>query len=210
VGRIERGEAASVTGRALEQLVACLDARLDIRVLWHGEGLDRLLDAAHARLVEAVLVALRACGWTAVPEVTFQFGHERGSIDVLAWHPAEAILLVIEVKSVVPDIQSMLAGLDRKARLAPRIAAERGWRPRSISRLLVLPEDRTVRRRIAGHAATFDAVLPARSRAVRAWLRRPMGQLAGVLLLTDERRVRTRHRVGATASRTPARAPGLR
>ena len=34
---------------------------------------------------------------------------------------------MVEVKSVVPDNQAMLHGLDRKVRLAPLIAAERGW-----------------------------------------------------------------------------------
>ena len=35
--------------------LAALDARIDIRLLWQGEGLDRLLDARHARLVDLVL-----------------------------------------------------------------------------------------------------------------------------------------------------------
>ena len=51
---------------------------------------------------------------------------ERGSIDILAWHPLTRVLLVIEIKSVVPDIQATLAGLDRKVRPRSAIGEERG------------------------------------------------------------------------------------
>ena len=57
-------------------------------------------------------------------------------------------LLVIEVKSVVPDLQAMLVTLDRKGRLAREIARDRGWQARTITRLLILPDDRTARRRV--------------------------------------------------------------
>ena len=45
IGRIERGHVDDVTLRTLARVAVALDARLDVRVLWHGEGLDRLLDA---------------------------------------------------------------------------------------------------------------------------------------------------------------------
>jgi hypothetical protein len=62
---------------------------------------------------------------------------------------------VIEVKSVVPDIQAMLTAIDRKGRLARDIARERGWQVTSVTRLLVRPDDRTARRRAGRHATTF-------------------------------------------------------
>jgi len=106
-----------------------------------------------------------------------------------------ASLLVIEIKSVVPDLQAMLATLDRKARVANILARERGWRARTVSRLIVLPDDRTARRRVERHAAIFAAALPARTVAVRRWLSNPEGDLAGVLFLSDVRQASTRHRV---------------
>lgn len=72
-------------------------------------------------------------------EVSFDIRGQRGSIDILAFHPATGTLLVIEVKSVVPDMQAMLHGVDRKARLAPEIARGRGWRVERVARVLVLP-----------------------------------------------------------------------
>jgi hypothetical protein len=50
-------------------LAAALDARIDARLLWHGEGLDRLLDARHARLVDLVLKILDSSGWEVAAEV---------------------------------------------------------------------------------------------------------------------------------------------
>ncbi len=111
--------------------------------------------------------------WQVATEVSFNLRGERGSIDILAFHPATGSLLVIEVKSVVPDMQAMLAGVDRKGRLARDIARERGWQVTSVTRLLVLPDDRTARRRVERHAATFRTALPARTADVRRWIQRP-------------------------------------
>ena len=130
------------------------------------------------------MLLLREAGWEAAVEVSFSIWGERGSIDVLAWHPATGSLLVIEVKSVVPDSQATLHGLDRKARLAPQLAEKRGWETRNVGRLLVVSESRTSRRRVAALAATYDTALSDRNVDVRHWIRRPAGVLAGLLFLT--------------------------
>jgi hypothetical protein len=104
-------------------------------------------------------------------------------------------LLVIEVKSVVPDLQAMLGAIDRKARIATEVARQRGWDVRSVSRLLVLPDDRTARRRVERHAATFAAALPGRTIAARRWLATPQGVFAGILFLSDAPQASARHRV---------------
>src|SRR6185437_8595597 len=107
IARVERAEADRFTVRFLDRLLATLDARMLVRMLWRGEELDRLLDADHAALVEKVASMLASTGWTVQVEVTFQVRGERGSIDVLALQPATALAVVVEVKSVVPDLQSM-------------------------------------------------------------------------------------------------------
>lgn len=201
VSRIERGLARQVTVERFERILGALGARLLIRVLWQGEGMDRLLDRDHAGIVEAVLGLLRLSGWITVPEATFQVGGERGSIDILAWHPDARVLLVIEVKSVVPDVQATLSGIDRKARIAPTLARDRGWAVSGVARLLVLPEDRTARRRVERFGVTFGQALPARSREIRRWLREPSGAIAGVLFLSDLPAVQARHRVTSPGAR---------
>ncbi|HEV8401734.1 MAG TPA: helix-turn-helix domain-containing protein [Candidatus Limnocylindrales bacterium] len=203
VWRIERGHADRVTVQVLVGVAAALGARIDVRLLWQGEGLDRLLDAGHADLVERTLALLASADWLVATEVSFNVRGERGSIDILAFHPPTGSLLVIEIKSVVPDMQAMLHGIDRKGRLARDIALERGWQVRSVSRLLVLPDDRTARRRVERHASTFRTALPARTVAVRRWIRRPVDTVDGVLFLSDARHTGARHRVAR-------RRPGAR
>lgn len=195
IQRIERGHAADVAVDKLMRLTAALGATISVRILWQGEAFDRLLDADHATLVEATLDLLQREGWELATEVSYNLARERGSIDILAFHAATGTLVVIEVKSVVPDLQAMLHGIDRKARIAPRIARERGWDVRTVARLLVLPDDRTARRRVGSHAATFATALSARTIEVRRWLRSPSGPLAGILFLGRPAASVGRHRV---------------
>jgi transcriptional regulator with XRE-family HTH domain len=187
VARIEQGDSRSMSLGVVERVAASLGGDVEVRVRWRGEALDRLLDAAHAALVEPFVRLLRRHGWEVAVEVSFNLGGERGSIDVLAFHQGTHMLLVVEVKSVMPDAQALLAGIDRKARLAARIARERGWIARDVGRLVVIGDSSTTRRRVALLDQTFSASLPHRGHAVRAWLRAPAGGLAGLLFLPYDR-----------------------
>jgi transcriptional regulator with XRE-family HTH domain len=202
VARVETGHGDRLTFRTLSTIVGGLGATISVRVLWHGEGLDRLLDASHADIADRVLRLLRDLEWYAEPEVSFNVRGERGMIDILAFHPASGSLLVIEIKSVVPDLQAMLGTLDRKVRLAGGLAVARGWRVREVSKILVLPDDRTARRRVERHGATFEAALPARTALVRRWLKAPIGRLAGILFLADVTQATSRHRIGRADPRS--------
>jgi hypothetical protein len=184
--------------------VTALGATLNVRLLWQGEALDRLLDAGHAELVERAIAILASPDWEIATEVSFNVRGERGSIDILAFHRASGALLVIEVKSAVPDMQAMLFGLDRKGRIASDLARERGWAVTSVSRLLVLPDDRTARRRVAAHAATFRVALPARTVEVKRWLKAPI-PMAGILFVPDVLQATARHRLGAGHAEITAR-----
>ena len=99
---------------------------------------------------------------------------------MLAWHPEVMALLVIEVKSIVPDVQATIFGLDRKARLAPILVRDRGWEPTIVGRLLVIGDSSTSRARIAAHEFVFARALPDRGSRVRRWLREPLDPMAGI------------------------------
>jgi transcriptional regulator with XRE-family HTH domain len=195
IARMERGQADRFTVRTLRRVCEALDARIEVRLLWHAEGLDRLLDGRHAALADQTLGLLAQLGSAATAEVSFSIRGERGSVDVLAFHPATASLLVVEVKSVVPDMQAMLVALDRKGRLGREIARDRGWTAASVTRLLVLPDDRTARRRVEALASTFRAALPARTVDVRRWLKAPVGTAHGILFLTNATQASSRQPV---------------
>ncbi|MHB8960802.1 MAG: helix-turn-helix domain-containing protein [Candidatus Limnocylindrales bacterium] len=203
VGRIESGESREIAVGVLERVVLAAGGSLEVFLRYQGETLDRLLDESHARLVEAVVGRLRALGWEVAVEVTFSRYGERGSIDILAWHPPTRALAVFEVKSVTPDMQAMLSGLDRKVRLASAIARERGWDPSCVARILVLGDGSTNRRRLARFAGLVSTVLPGGTWDVRHWLGKPSPPgVAGVWFLAGDRTAgRTgggRHRVRVT------------
>jgi transcriptional regulator with XRE-family HTH domain len=185
ISRVERGGAQTLSMGVLDRIAKAVEANLSIKLYWHGEDLDRLLDAAHAGLVEQVIVLLKAHGWEIIPELTFNDYGERGSIDIVAYHSGHQALLVVEVKSVVPDLQAMLAGVDRKVRLAPKLVRDRGWVVHHTSRLLVLPADSTARRRVERHAATIGEAFPLRTVGVRRWIREPESAMGGVLFLAS-------------------------
>jgi transcriptional regulator with XRE-family HTH domain len=205
VSRIERGLLGSISVGDLERVADALGATIDVRLRWQGEGLDRLLDEAHSRLVDVVVTFLRAAGWDVVIEASYSFWGERGSIDILAYHRATGIVLVIEVKSIVPDSQALLHALDRKTRLARKIAAERGWRVTHVARLLVIGASDTSRRRVARLAATYDTAFPDRGSAVRKWLRNPSGAISGLLFVAPAQGMRTND--AATAHQRVRLAP---
>jgi len=195
VSRIERGLGDRVLPVDLERVAAPLGARVSVRLDWRGEDFDRLLDGEHAALVEVVVRLLTSAGWETAAEATFSVYGERGSIDVFAFHRATSTALVVEVKTVVPDMGSMLIALDRKRRLAPRIATERGWQASIVGRVLVMPANTTTRRRAAAAEATLAAELPARSIQVRRWINAPEGPISGIWFVPDALHMRTRRRL---------------
>lgn len=216
---IENGRLWKVPVVSIGRALNAMDARLDLRVEWHGAALDRLLDEGHARLVGEVVQRLRRLGWMCEMEVTYSQAGERGSVDVLAWHPGSATLLVVEVKTELASIEGLLRSLDAKTRLARSVAAQRlGWSARTVGRCVVLPDATHTRRAVARHAAVLDVVLPARSMAVRTWLRAPSGRLSGLWILSSARLAGTRQnpssirrvRLPKPRSPGPPPAPGHR
>ena len=160
VSLLECGRAGELRLDVIERIGRALEARVDVRVDWRGAAIDRLLDGAHAGLVDDTVRRLGRTGWLVETEVSFEIRGERGSIDILAWHPVRRALLVVEVKSAFGDLQATLMSVARKVRLARIIARRFGWVVSSVARLLVVAETRTARRVVERHAALFSVCLP--------------------------------------------------
>jgi transcriptional regulator with XRE-family HTH domain len=186
VSLIERGHLDRLAINTLRTVFAVVDARFDAVVAWRGGAIDRLLDERHSLVVGAVADLLRADGWLVEVEVSFAIYGERGSIDILAYHPARRTLLVVEVKTELTSIEETVRRHDAKARLGRQIAAERfGW-PLGLdvaARLLVVLDSSTNRRRVARHDRTLRVAYSARGRDVRRWLHHPVGKSRGLLFL---------------------------
>lgn len=168
-------EAGRIGTHSLDALRPCTEAcggRLEIELWVPGGDASRLLDADHARLQSAWAALLNENGWHVEVELTFNHYGERGSIDILAWHPGERVLLVCEIKTVIVDAQALLHSIDRKVRVAGIIGRQRGWHPREVLPALIVLEGSTARRRLAEHAALF-ARFAVTGRAATAWIRNP-------------------------------------
>lgn len=192
VSRLERGHLGSLSVDVIRRIAAVLDIRVDLRGRWRAGDLDRLLNARHSALHEAVARSFRADlpPWTIRPEVSFSIYGERGIVDVVAWHPARRALLIIELKTDTVDVNDLVGGVDRKRRLAGRIAAELGYQPLTVSTWVVVAPGRTNRRRIAVHGAMLRAAFPVDGRGVRRWLRDP-GHAIDALSLWPESHAET-------------------
>jgi transcriptional regulator with XRE-family HTH domain len=194
VSRLERGRIGGLSVGHIRAIAAALDVRVDVVPRWRGGDLDRLLNRLHSGLHEYVARTFQARwpAWILAPEVSFAIYGERGVIDMLAWHPGRRALLVIELKTDVVDVNELLGTLDRKRRLAGRIAAERGWDAVTVSAWLIVRDSRTSRRRVAAHESMLRAALADDRRRVSRWLRDPVGQVGGLSFWTDSRHTTAR------------------
>lgn len=196
---LEAGRLASHAVQALTQAAEAVGGSIRIDLVVPGGDLHRLLDADHAELQGEWKAMLERHGWNVDAEVTFNHYGERGSIDLFAWHEVTRTLLVIEIKTVIVDIQTLLSGIDRKVRIGRSLAAERGWSPRAVVPALLVAEGSTARRRIAEHAALFSR-FALRGRVAMAWLWQPDAGVVptGVLCMTKLSQARSgdRRRAG--------------
>jgi transcriptional regulator with XRE-family HTH domain len=181
VSLLERGHVERLSLRGLRRIVGALDLRLEWDAGFRGSELARLRDADHARVSEWLARRLETLNWRVNVEVSFNRFGDRGRIDLLAFHPVQRVLVVVEVKTVIADIQELLGTLHMKVRVAGHVARSLGWTPVAIVPMLVVADGTTNRRRVAAHDRLF-ARFVLRGPAARRWLSHPVGSVDGVLL----------------------------
>jgi transcriptional regulator with XRE-family HTH domain len=187
VSRVERGHLGELSVTTVREIAAALDVRIDLVARWRGGDLDRLIGAGHSAMHEAIaaLVA-RTPGWISAPEVSFSIYGERGVIDVLAWNAERRMLLVIELKTELIDVQSLVGQVDRYRRLAGGIGRDRGWDAAAVSCWILLAESRANRRRLARHATVLRGAYPVDGRSMPGWLRRPDRPVSALSFLPND------------------------
>ena len=88
--------------------------------------------------------------------------------------------MVNEIRTAFGSLEETNRLLDVKVRLVPGLVEERfGWRPRTVSRVLIVPADDTLRRIASRHSATMDAAYPAARMGAggrRRWMSNPGGE----------------------------------
>ena len=180
ISRIELGRLENVSLQRLRAVGAALDIAVSIDAWWRAGDIDRLVGRGHAALVEHVVAELHAHGWLTRVEVTFNHFGERGSADVIAWHPPSRTLLIVEVKTRIGDVQATVSTFERKVRILPEIVArEEGWASVAVGRLLVIADTQANRSLVGQHQRILDSTWNERTAATRRWLRRPTTPVAG-------------------------------
>jgi transcriptional regulator with XRE-family HTH domain len=197
VSRLERGHFGSVSLDALRSVAAVLEVRVDLVPRWRAGDLDRLLNASHSQLHELVARHFgKVHGWLTRPEVSFAIFAERGIVDILAYNPAAEALLVIELKTDIADVNELVGTVDRKGRLAIRIARNAGIAVSAratVSVWVIVADSRTNRRRIAAHHSMLRAAFPIDGRVMGSWLRAPRGEVRALSIWPNSHARTTGH-----------------
>ncbi len=165
-------------------MAVALDAHVILDLQWRGVELDRLLDARHAALQEWIAAYLRGLGWEVRAEVSFNEYGDRGRYDLLAFHRLAKVLVIVEVKTSIGDIQELLGKLDVKVRVATSVARRLAWRATASVPIIVLTDSSTSRRHVRRHAELFARFTTDR-RLAATCLRSPetVGEMpAGILM----------------------------
>jgi len=199
VSRIERGRLGAVPIRTLRAVAGALDVRATVELHGSGADLDRLLGAGHSAMHEelARMFAGRRTGCAARRDLRDLW--RARAIDVLAWHEPTRSLLVIELKTELVDMQETVGTLDRKVRLAGKIARERGWDPLTVSSWLLIAESPSNRRAARRHGAMLGQRFTVDGHAMAAWLRRPGGRVHALSFLSSSHRTGTRRQLAPIA-----------
>lgn len=173
ISAIERASIADLPIATAVRVLTALDVRIDLRLLPPLITGPMVRDRAHARCVAYVVRQLEVAGWLVATEVAVSDGRWHGFIDVLAYHPIEHVLLVIEVKTTFDDVGAIDRQLGMYERLAWTAAQDRGWRPRAITGALLVLATGSNDRRLVEHRRYLGRRYRLRSAALLRFIADP-------------------------------------
>jgi transcriptional regulator with XRE-family HTH domain len=194
ISLIERCRVPELPVTTAVRILRSLDIPFDLRLI-PPLAFDRPRDAAHARCVAYVARRLERHGFVVATEV--EIGGDRwvGAIDLLAYHPAAHVLLVVEIKTEIHDLGSLERQIGRYEQAAWSAARRLGWRPRSVTSVLIVLATDENDRRFAAERPWFDRVFPLRTGRILEFLgepEHPPGRGSRGLAMIDPRSRRER------------------
>jgi transcriptional regulator with XRE-family HTH domain len=165
VSRVENGRIDDLTFASAERLLGALGARLVVSVdaPYLGDR-QRQREPAHSRMSAHVGARLVRAGWQVASEIEVGGDRSRGWIDMLAYHPASGLLLVIELKTEVHDLGAIQRTLGWYEREAWQSARRLGWRPRQVIGCLLLLASEANDLRCVANRDVFDMAFAGRAR----------------------------------------------
>jgi hypothetical protein len=158
---------------------------IEVRV--GGHPLDRpplTRDAASAAVIERMVAQWTAAGWRCETDFWYQSGAARGWADFVAYHPANAVLAIVEVKTALVDNQETLGIFKRKIRFVPgEWEVVHRTSPRSVAALLVVTGTSRNRAVLRQHRLTFAASFPDTIDDLDQWIRQPTAPVSSVVII---------------------------
>jgi len=199
IAGIEMGR-ANPTLDVTEKLATALDLEVNWQIrppIVHGDGQAR--DLVHARCSAYVDRRLRAVGLLTAREVEIVHARSHGWIDLLAYDPDVATLLLVEVKTRLDDLGALERQIGWYERSALDAARRVGWRPVRVVTWLVVLASAEADAGILAHRSVFYSAFPVRAHEALRWLgdRRetPTGRVLAMVDPASRRRdwlIRTR------------------
>lgn len=165
VSLVENARQPDLTFATADALLGAMGGRLSIAIdaPYLGDR-KRQRDPAHARLAAYVATGLRRTGWEVRTEVEVGGDRSRGWIDVLAWHPRNRVLLVVELKTEIHDLGQIERSLGWYERESRAIAFRERWRPGQIVGCLLILATAANDARVVANRAAIEGGFPVRAR----------------------------------------------
>lgn len=187
ISKLENGRRKNLTFEGVERVLAAMGARLVVSIdaPYLGDRV-RQREPAHSRCSAHVASALRRAGWQVATEVEIGGDRSRGWIDVLAFHPASGLLVVIEIKTEIHDLGAIERSLNWYEREAWAAARRLGWRPRYVVGSLLLLATEANDQRVRANSGPIDAGYPLRARDLAELVangghRKPVGRAIAMI-----------------------------
>lgn len=153
IGRHESGVIGSLA--SFERHAGAFDLRVELRLVGRAGELVRLADEEHAAIVDALAAWFGAAGFLVEAEASFSEWGERGRIDLLAFDSRTGILVIVEAKTQLLDLQDLFGSMNVKERLAATIAKRRGWTVRRRVSVLAVASTAANRQVVRRHPSLF-------------------------------------------------------
>lgn len=192
IHRMETDKRAAFDLDTLDRVMVQLGLRVTLEVDGiHVAERREQRDAVHAAIVAVLARRLRRAGWEVATEVATGGTAPTGWIDLIAFRASDAALLVIEVKTAIPDVGALQRQVGFYEREAPWAARRMGWLPETSAVAVVCLDSAQVRDTLERNRSHLVAEFPVTPDRLVAWVRGPGTPApAGKAMLTMDMRRR--------------------
>jgi transcriptional regulator with XRE-family HTH domain len=173
IANVERGS-ANPSLAVVERVALALG--LEFELVARASTIDRgarQRDLVHARCSGYVGRRLGRAGWHVEREVEVVRGRYHGWVDIVAFHPSSATMLVIEVKTRLDDVGAVERQLGWYEQSAIDVARRLGWRPRRVAGWVLLLASDEVDGAVRSNREALAMAFTGRARAMLDVLNRP-------------------------------------